>query len=122
MSLFELGDFTLHSGERSEWIINCHELSNGDLQALARMAHKLLPAFHAVVGIPRGGLRFAEALRPYTDASGTLLIADDVFTTGSSMEEELCRAGRRYGGVMGVVIFARRDTPKWITPLFTAAT
>jgi len=68
--------------------------------------------FGAVEGVPSGGLRFAEALRQYQSA-GPLLIADDVLTTGASME--LHRAGR---DALGVVIFARGPCPAWVAPKF----
>ncbi|KKL20362.1 hypothetical protein LCGC14_2456230, partial [marine sediment metagenome] len=46
--------------------------------------------------------------------SSTLLIVDDVLTTGASMEKQ--RAGRT--NTIGAVIFARGDCPAWVKPLF----
>ncbi len=44
--------------------------------------------FKKCYGIPRGGLPFEEALKPYESSeSETILIADDVFTTGGSIIE-----------------------------------
>lgn len=111
--LFTFGDFTLHGGERSCWKIDCDALTDGDLVTLARMIADAMPTFGSVEGVPRGGLRIAEALQAHVTA-GPLLIVDDVFTTGASMEAH--RAGRF---AIGAVIFARRaDWPAWIRPLF----
>jgi hypothetical protein len=54
-------------------------------------------------------------LQPYV-TSGPVLIADDVCTTGASMEE--ARAGR---DCIGVVAFTRGSIPAWVTSLFTLA-
>jgi len=61
MNLFQLGDFTLNSGAKSVWKIDCDALSDGDIAALARMVQILVGPFHSVEGIPRGGLRLAES-------------------------------------------------------------
>jgi hypothetical protein len=93
------------------------------------MAAELLPAFGEVLGVPRGGLPFAEALASHSRACSCsyihpphdwclgsplpLLIAEDVVTTGGSMER--FRAGR---DAIGVCVFARGKVPAWVTPLF----
>lgn len=112
-SLFQLGDFTLHSGARSRWKIEADALTEADWQALAYMAAERLPAFGSVEGVPRGGIPFAKALRQYA-MEGPLLIAEDVTTTGASMER--VRADRE---AIGVVVFARGPVLAWVTPLFT---
>lgn len=156
MSLFQLGDFVLHSGQRSRWKIDCNAPGPQDWKTLAAMAAEFLPPFGAVEGIPGGGLKLASAMSWYrkctcgrsapehwwtkkdedppgnclrskklVDVAGLcgckrfspippVLICDDVLTTGVSMEEQ--RAGRE---VIGLVIFARAETPKWIRVLFT---
>jgi hypothetical protein len=114
--LFRLGDFTLHSGANASWKIDCDALTDADLACLAKMAAELLPPFGSVEGVPTGGLRFAAALRPYA-TFGPPLVADDVLTTGNSMEAQ--RRGRP--DALGVVIFARGPCPPWVTPLFAAA-
>ena len=115
--LFQTGDFTLHSGEKSKWIINCDTFSDAELDALALMAVEQLQPFHRVIGIPISGLRFAEALAKHTTlGSDSILIADDVLTTGSRMEkmwQDTC------GIVQGVVIFARGPCKSWIVPICT---
>lgn len=111
--IFRRGDFTLHSGQKSKWKIELDALGLWDWETLALMIAERVPAFGAVEGVPRGGLALAEALTPYI-TEGSLLICDDVLTSGASMEKQ--RAGR---AARGVVVFARNwVTPNWITPLF----
>lgn len=113
-NLFQLGDFTLTSGQKASWKINCGALTPGDWAALAHIAIEELPLFGTVEGVPQGGLPFAEALRHYAvPGCQTLLIADDVITTGGSMER--FRASR---DAVGVVVFCRGECPAWVTPLF----
>lgn len=116
MSLFQLGDFKLASGTTSPWKIECDAFTPEDWKALARMAFDLLPPFSRVEGVPRGGLPFAEALREYcSPLSDRLLIAEDVVTTGNSIER--FRDGRE---AMGVTVFVRGNLlPSWVVPLFT---
>lgn len=114
-SLFQSGAFTLHSGEAAHWKIDCDALTDADWATLAEMAVSVLPAFGAVEGVPRGGLRFAQALHRYV-TTGPLLIAEDVVTTGASLEQQ--RAGRE---AVGVAVFARGSCPAWVRPLFTFA-
>src|SRR5256885_11517306 len=87
MTLFELGPFTLPSGRITHFKIECDVLTPGDWAALARLAVETLPPFGYVEGVPQGGLAFAEALHAYTTPDNQrLLIADDVWVTGLSME------------------------------------
>lgn len=123
VALFQRGTFRLHSGESSDFKIDCDALSAEDWAALAQEAVKRLPMFGQVMAVPRGGYPFAEALAPY--AKGTdelpLLIVDDVLTTGRSMKEALSKATwARPRVVIGVVAFARGPVPKWVTALFEA--
>lgn len=112
MSLFIQGGFRLHSGAFSAWKIECDNLTDEDIETLALMLSEILPTFGSVEGIPRGGLRIAEALEPYV-TNGSPLIVDDVLTTGRSMETQ--RAGRE---VLGAVLFQRGPGLSWVTPLF----
>lgn len=118
MSLFQRGDFLLRSGQRSGWKIECDALTIEDWQALALMASEMLPAFRSVVGVPRGGLVFAQALQSYATGAdwGPVLLAEDVVTTGGSMirYREANLAGE---SVIGVCAFARGKCPDWVTPL-----
>lgn len=117
MSLFQYGDFKLNSGATSKWKLECDALTQGDLKALAFMAFQILPPFGLVVGVPTGGLLFAECLRAYT-SHGPTLIVDDVLTTGGSIEREKSKANKANGDPLGVVIFARGKCPPWVQALF----
>lgn len=112
MSLFIQGGFRLHSGALSAWKIECDNLTDEDIETLALMLSEALPRFGSVEGIPRGGLRIAEAMEPYV-TTGPPLIVDDVLTTGRSMEEK--RAGRE---AIGAVLFQRGPGLPWVSPLF----
>lgn len=127
--IFRLGAFRLHSGGASSFKIDCDALADADLDALAAEAYARLPAFGHVVGVPRGGLRLAAALRRYEVAAcDRVLVADDVLTTGRSVLEaraavlaDATRHGFPGVPVSGVVIFARGPVPPWVLPLFTMA-
>ncbi len=117
MGLFQLGDFTLHSGAKSKWKIECDALTDDDIEALALMISEMVGPFQKAHGVPRGGLRLAEALnaKHRQEDAAILLIVDDVLTTGNSMVEfrsqfeEPCK---------GAVVFARGNCPLWVFPLF----
>lgn len=119
--LFQLGGFTLHSGAKSNWKIDCDALTDKDWEALAYMIYEKLgePRFRKVIGIPTGGLKLANALERYRFPSPKpkypILIVDDVLTTGNSMEE---MKAKTKGEVIGAVVFARDECPDWVVPLF----
>lgn len=119
LNLFQTGFFKLSSGVASDFKIDCDALSDEDINTIALQLVRRLPMYAEVEGIPSGGLRLAEAMSKYTVPFQPirvqpLLIVDDVFTSGRSMELK-----RDYRvGVIGAVIFARNPTPAWITPLF----
>ena len=114
--LFERGNFMLHSGDTTDWRINCEKLCNGSIQTLAWMIASKCDPFGEVEGVPSGGVPLANELRQYVTA-GPLLIVDDVLTTGDSMEAH--RAGR---DAMGFVIFNRSGESKlsWVRSLWDA--
>lgn len=121
MGLFRSGHFQLHSGQCSTWKIDCDALDNEDVATLATMLVERLPQFGEVQGIPTGGTRLARALAPYS-TTGPVLIVDDVYTTGDSME------GWRRGlddaspvftpDPIGAVLFARQPPAPWVHALF----
>ena len=116
-NLFQQGDFTLHSGEQTEFLIDCASgLASHDWKSLAKLVSERFN-FGWVYGIPRGGEQFAKALRPYEIHTGQhpSLLVDDVLTTGTSMNEMRQRIA---GDVIGVVAFARGECPDWIHPIF----
>lgn len=115
--LVNYGGFMLSSGKTSQMKIDCDALSDIDIEAISKIAHKyLLAEFGEVVSIPRGGDRLATYMSAFvTEGCETTLIVDDVYTTGKSMEEARAKVG---GSCIGLVIFARGETPHWVESLF----
>lgn len=118
-TLFKNIPFISHSGQSLDWKIDCDSLTNEDLDTLARLVSTKIK-FGEVIGIPTGGLRFANTLKKYiTRGNIYLLVVDDVLTTGKSMKEYYNFQGKP---TIGVVIFARtQHYPIWITPIFELA-
>ena len=118
-SLFQMGNFRLHSGQCSNFKIDCDLLTIQDIHTLARIIANEFN-FGWVIGVPEGGYRIATALQKYTKIGNTnLLIVDDVLTTWNSMEEIRMKYLMDCGSdIIGVVIFARGICPDWITPIF----
>lgn len=115
MALFQTGDFTLHSGEKASWKIDCDALTRKDWDTLARIVAGQID-FYDVYGVPTGGSAFAEALFPYaSETAKNMLIVDDVLTTGNSMYEARSKFGEHS---IGVVVFARGVPPSWVYPIF----
>ncbi len=115
MTLFQLTNITLSSGVQSKWKVECDSLTDEDLDTCAMLLAERLPPFSIVLGVPRGGVRLARAIRKYaTSGAATTLLVDDVLTTGGSLER-----ARRGVDDIGAVIFARGPVPYWITPLWT---
>ncbi len=115
--MIEYGVFNSHSGFQLPWKINCDSLTDDDLASLARIVAGKF-RFSKVIGIPRGGIRFSRALRPYCKSGAQTLIVDDVMTTGQSMEEMRENFSGEFLAPVGVVIFARGPVPDWISPIF----
>ncbi len=127
MNLIQYGDFVLNSGVKSKWKIECDAFSDEDWKGLAVMVARMMGNFYSVEGVPRGGIKLAEALRPYCVSYGPHLIVDDVLTTGGSMkrvadlrmEQEMAKnQPLAYPGSVGAVIFARGECPRWIKAVF----
>lgn len=110
-SLFQLGEFELHSGQKSIFKIECDNLTDEDIETFAKMVSHV--SFKSVEGIPRGGVRFAKALEKYIDPDSEVhLVVDDVLTTGSSMVEAIEAATDRGEEVVrGIAIFTRGPNP-----------
>lgn len=110
--LFRDGAFRSAAGLMLPWKIECDALTDQDwCWAANRISWK---RFGAVEGVPRGGLKLAELLADQAEEGWPLLIVDDVYTTGMSMERQ--RAGRE---AIGYVLFARAPiTQPWIRALW----
>ena len=115
--LFQTGDFTLASGQKSTWKLECDALSPDDWAGLAAIAVQHLPPFGAVVGVPRGGIPLANAMEKYA-TTGPLLVVDDVWTTGGSMKRFLRAGNIAADSVIGLVAFAPNPPEPWVTALF----
>ena len=114
MNLFIREDFISHAGLPLTWKVECDALTDNDYEALAKIVSEKL-SFRDVKGIPRGGIPFEKALKPYStnDENDPLLIADDVYTTGTSMREVYEE------GAIGIVVFARNEiTDDWIRAIW----
>lgn len=130
-SLFVKQDLTLHSGKKSDFKIECDALTDNDWECLAYLISKQV-SFDFVIGVPNGGNKLAKALEKYSTNTWTqsVLIVDDVLTTGNSMEEirkELKKKEPQIrdndGELMettfkGFVVFARGECPKWVKAVF----
>lgn len=128
--LFQYGSFTGHSGISLPWKLDCDALTDGDLEALAEIVRQKF-IFSDVHGVPRGGIRFAEALRPHCKPGYPTLIVDDVMTTGKSMIEmrHTLRSCGLTDPVIGVVMVSRcgghnsyhSACPSWIWPIMVVS-
>jgi hypothetical protein len=119
MSLFNTGVFRLHSGDLSNFKIDCDALTDEDLQAVADVFGTQM-MFGEIVGIPTGGNKLADCFVKWIGDSDILLIVDDVLTTGTSMYREYDKAMQsgKWASVIGFVIFARGKVPDWVFPMF----
>lgn len=119
MGLFELGKFRLASGQESFWKIECDALTTRDWATLAWMLVEWLPLpFSDVIGVPAGGVPFADALRPHAfSEANRLLIVDDVWTSGNSMRSFVAGLPDNIE-YQRAVVFAREPAPANLVTLF----
>jgi len=118
MSMLQCKKFRSHSGIELDFKIDCDYLTDSDVECIARLIAKTTKFGH-VYGIPRGGTRLADALETYRDRYvNTVLIVDDVLTTGQSMEEARKRFEVDKNDIIGWVIFARKKSPEWVNAVF----
>jgi len=113
--LFQPGVFVSAAGIKLPWKVQCDTLTEADWDCIASSVGPKLKKFGHVEGVPTGGEPFARALLPYRTRGGGLLIAEDVLTTGGSMEKH--RGERK---ARGVVLFARGEAqcPTWVKPVW----
>ena len=117
--IFIHGKFTFASGLQSNFKIDCDDLTDDELYTLALQSYQFLPRFKEVYGVPTGGLRFAEQMRKFVSEFGNILVVDDVFTTGKSINNFVEVNNFDRNNVRGLVIFARNTPPVWIKSIFT---
>ena len=114
--MFNWGDFISSAGETLPFKIECDDLTDKDWDTLARIVASRI-SYKRAIGVPRGGLKFAEALNRYRNKDSMLIIiCDDVLTTGKSMQKYY----EQYSHlpIIGIVVFARRECSAWIKPIF----
>jgi len=119
--MFIKQEIKLHSGQTSDFKIECDGLNYQDYETLAYLISKRY-YFNSVYGIPKGGDRLAMHLSGYINPYSTdILIVDDVLTTGRSMEEAKHKLAPKCSSrctFKGVVIFARGPCPYWVKSVF----
>lgn len=127
MKLFQDGDFKSHAGLPLKWKLECDAITDDEWRCLAKMVmdYQERP-FYKAVGIPRGGLKFAEAMNEYASGNeeDSIMICDDVFTTGTSFKEFINENYPMWSAGQGFrwVVFARRpcyEHPHHVRALFT---
>lgn len=128
MPLFQSGDFLLHSGQHSAWKLECEAITLDEMKVIAKLLAERLPAFSRTVSVSEDSNNPATILRgclaQYAEETNkTLIVVDDVFTTGSTMSSARRKLQESYVysqyNIMGAVIFAREPIFDWIIPLFT---
>jgi orotate phosphoribosyltransferase len=120
--VFDKKDFVSHSGEKLTWKIEVDDLDHYDIETLAYLISQR-KKFTKVFGVPTGGNRLAFELAQYEDLMpNTILLVDDVMTTGGSMESMKVELQNQYPtfDIEGVVIFCRdiEKCPSWVEPIF----
>ncbi|MBY0559924.1 hypothetical protein [Hyphomicrobium sp.] len=109
-NLFQWGKFIGASGRELDWKIECDALSDEDWACIAQVLGPKLPPFSGLTYVPTGGAKLMTRLMDFaTVRLDTLLVVDDVWTTGSSMR----KVGENYAGRdwIGAVAFARGPLP-----------
>lgn len=123
MPLFQFGEFQLASGKKSNFKLECDAIAPEEWHSLGRIALSILPAFDYVIGVPRGGIAWANIMKHYVQPStNRILFVDDVWTTGGSMQAEIGRYALEGRPWHGLVLFARGPVPDNVTALFTLNT
>ena len=95
---------TLHSGGKSSWKVDAHQLylnpaiRESVFESWARYLHALRINDFSLVGIERGGIEWADGFSRYTLGSNKdrpsisdktrIIIVDDVYTTGASLRKQ----------------------------------
>jgi hypothetical protein len=124
IDLFQSVDFISHAGKPMTWKIECDAISDDEWVTLAKMIREVeRRSWSKAVGIPRGGVALGKALDTYSTGNPDhpILIADDVYTTGTSFIEF---KAEHYSDVATIewCVFARKATERRVKALFTMET
>ena len=119
MGLFKWGKFKSHSGLNLKWKIECDSLDDEDYECLKNiiLSDPRFRIFNKVIGIPMGGNRLANFLKPFEKPrTKKILVVDDVLTSGRSMRKAIRETEKLYPKekgylIIGLVIFSRPITP-----------
>ena len=84
MSLFIREDFISHAGLPLTWKVECDALTDNDYEALAKIVSEKL-TFRDVKGIPRGGIPFEKALKPFLNFLGVGEKASTIAVVGVTL-------------------------------------
>lgn len=118
--LIHIGQHVLNSGKKSDFKLFADQFIIDNIEGLVHLIRKASGPYGAVHGIPRGGCLLADALGKHTsfELPQTLLVVDDVLTTGGSMKRAREANAGKFEFVVGAVAFSRGMCPAWITPVF----
>ena len=126
MDLFQKCNFISHAGLRLNWKIEMDALSDAEWDTCATMIMEYQKRpFYKAEGIPRGGVKLANALNKYAsgDPIDQVLICDDVYTTGASFREYISDKYPMWTMGQGYrwVVFARKPSYEkdFVKALFT---
>lgn len=115
MALFRLGTFKAASGRELPYKIECDVLGSVDWRCIAHASVKSMPSFGRVVPVPRGGVALATEFEQFIlPGCRTLLVVDDVWTTGGSMvtvADDYMKRNKSMREWIGFAAFARERTP-----------
>lgn len=126
MGIFQRGLFIFSSGRRSDWKVEIDKADDEDIKTLALRGIEKLDGFSKVIPVPKGksgspidnAKRIAEVLQPFAEPDNEhlpVLVVDDVYTTGDSINAEMKLHGYN---VMGLVLFAHAKPPPWINAVW----
>lgn len=121
MNLFQDGEFVGHAGLPLSWKIECDAISNKEWRCLAKMIMEYqINPFSKAEGIPRGGVALGDALNEYATGNPDhpVLVADDVYTTGTSFKDYK-KTFYPNEFVYQWCVFARSNATNGVNALFT---
>lgn len=135
MIRIDISEFSLHSGGKSFWKVDCDSLRPSELVIISGKIREMVGPYTRVVAVNSSLGSIVYDLRAHmlsikqvTPRVHTTLIIDDVYTTGASListyevvEQEYKNAGLEEYEIKAVVLFNRsgNSLPYWAHALFT---